>query len=138
MPLVTFDGRDAEDFKSILDFGIDTAIATTTGSNSITRTRSFTVTGNGLLYVSGSVYADATSDTGSIYADVIKGNTTYARNGNRFTSASAMSQSGQVSCLLQVSDGDVVQVRIQTTKNGSKTFYWYHLGIGCSAVQSGG
>lgn len=138
MPITTFDNRDVDKFSSILDLDVTTSIGTTTGKNDITRTRTFTVSGDGLLYVSGSVYTDATSDTGSVEATLYQNGVTVAVNGNRFTSASSMNAMGQVSGLLKVNDGDSITIKIYTSKNGAKTFYWYHLGISCTAVQSGG
>ena len=59
-----------------------------------------------------------------------------AINGNRFVSATSEVQACNASIALQVSDGDKIRAQQVTTKNGSKTFYWNVLAMGCAVTET--
>lgn len=108
---------------------------TTTSTDNNARTRTFKVSGNGVLSVSLSVFTDATTDTGSVYQYVRQNSNYIARGFNRISSAFNGQQGGNCAITFAVSDADTITLYNLCTKNGTKTYYWNILGINCTFTE---
>ncbi len=108
--------------------------SSTTATTSVDKT--YTVVGSGLVYVSASVYTDATSDTGTQWVYIFKNGTQVesnmlAYNSDRVGVAFAGSLGSNASAMTKVSNGDTIIVRLQGTKNGTKRMFYDLVAFGC-------
>jgi len=94
--------------------------------------KTWTVHGAGVVFLSASVYTDATSDTGNTMSILYHNGAVVAHDENRFTSASGARAASNASIMLIVADGDTVMGHLQSTKEGSKQGMWYALAFGCT------
>lgn len=134
MPLKTFDDRNIQ-----LTDQISHVFQTDSGTNNVTKTHYFDISGDGFVVVSQSVRKyGSVSDYGSSYGDIyVTMNGTeqrVAHSYNRLTTANTEEQGLSMSIGLQVSDGDTIRMYLAQTTNGSKSFYYYILCIGCTAT----
>lgn len=107
-----------------------------TTSTSTAMTKTYTVSGSGLLFASVSIKTDNTSNYGSTYAEIQKNSATYAYSLNRFGSAAAYEFGANAVIMTKVATGDVITLSCSSSKNGTKTGYFNVLGIGCTCTIS--
>ena len=102
----------------------------TTSNTSVDKT--YTASGQGLVFVSGSVQTDSTSDTGTQWCYIYKNNTLIAYASDRVGVAFAGSLGANASAMVKVNANDVIRIRLQGSKNGTKTFYYNLVAFGCT------
>lgn len=110
--------------------------ATTTGTNTTTQNKYWSVNGTGIVIMTCSSYTDTTSDTGSSNVVLYKNDAIVANNYNRLNTATAEVQRCSCTVALSVEDGDTLRAYQNTTKNGSKTFLWHILCLGCTVTET--
>ena len=94
----------------------------------------FTVSGNGFVYVSASIYTDITSDTGTVRTVISAGGRTYAQNQGTIDYARGYVIGSNASCMVPVSNGNVIKIILQCTKNGTKTMVDNLMCFGCTVT----
>lgn len=105
---------------------------TTSTSTSAETTKSYTVSGSGLVYVSATCYTDNRSSYGSTQSVIEHNGTIIAMDSNRFGTAIAYNFGSSCSAFIKVSDGDTILTRQMSSKNGTKTIMMYCLAFGCT------
>lgn len=108
----------------------DTSSNTSTSATETTKT--WTANGAGIVIASVSVQTDTTSNYGNTEASIQKGSTLYAYDMNRFGSANASKFGAHASAAFVVQNGDVITLGGYSTKNGTKTYYYNAVSIGCT------
>lgn len=106
--------------------------STTTGNTN--NETEFTVSGNGFVYVSASIYSDSTSDTGIIRTIISAAGHTYAQNQGTIDYARGYVIGSNASCMIPVSNGDVIKILLQSTKGGTKTMIQNLMCFGCTVT----
>ena len=132
MALVTFDNRDLNK-----DISISHTFDTESGNNEVTKTHSYTVSGNGFVVVTASVQTTgSTSDYGTSRVQIYRNDVLITFGYNRLATANTENQGGAASATILVNDGDVIKVQVYQSKNGAKTFRYYCLAVGCTVTFS--
>ena len=92
----------------------------------------WTASGAGIVIASVSVETDNTSNYGNTEASISKNGTRYAYDLNRFGSANTAKFGAHASAAFVVQAGDVITLGGYSSKNGTKTYYFNAVAIGCT------
>lgn len=103
---------------------------TTSLSTAISKT--YTVSGNGYIIATASIYTDSTSDTGNTYCIIYKNGNVMFGQAISIDTARAYVQGAGGSIAFTVSNGDTVELYCRSTKSGSKTIRRTVLAFGCT------
>ena len=117
--------------------GISTNFLTerNTGSTNSEVRRRFSVVGSGLLSISISISSDSTSDTGTAEAAIVLNGNTIAIDGDRYITAAGQPQRTSACIMFPVSNEDQIELLLLCSKNGTKTYYWNILQLGCTVTE---
>ena len=102
----------------------------TSSNNSIDKT--YTVHGNGFVFISGSIQTDNTSDTGTQWCYIFKNGNQIAYSSDRVGVAFAGNLGTNACAVTMANSGDSIVVRLQSTKNGSKLLMYNLVAFGCT------
>lgn len=100
------------------------------------KTRTYTVSGDGFVFVSVSAKDSSDSDTGSVWIDVLQNNNQIGYNYVRLQSAATVPIGANVAVMTAVANGDVIVARVNATKAGTATAWWRALAFGCTLTES--
>ena len=96
------------------------------------RTKTWTVSGSGLVWVFGMTKCDTTNSHGSTVIEISYNSTVVATEYNRTDTNSGAAVSATTSILKKFSNGDTVTVDGYSTKTGTKTVYARAVAFGCT------
>lgn len=108
----------------------DTSSNTSTSGTETTKV--WTASGAGIVIASVSVETDSTSNYGNTEASISKNSTRYAYDLNRFGSANTAHFGAHASAAFVVQAGDIITLGGYSSKNGTKTYYYNAVAIGCT------
>ena len=97
---------------------------------------SYTVVGSGFVYASASAISSSNSDTGTVYAIILLNNVRVAYDYDRLVSAGSYSVGANASSMFAVSNGDVIQLTLYSSKGGTANGLRRILDFGCTLTTS--
>ena len=96
------------------------------------RTKTWTVSGSGILFVFGMTACDTTNSYGSTIVEIKQGSTVVAGEHARTDTRSGAAVTASTAIMLKVTNGTTVTVEGYSTKGGTKTVTARALAIGCT------
>ena len=105
---------------------------TTTNTVSADTTKTYTVSGDGIVFVSSTIFTDNTSNYGTTRTQISKNGTIMAYSANRYPSAHTAEFGANAAVALKVANGDTISSSSISTKSGTKTIMMYVLALGCT------
>lgn len=102
----------------------------TSGNTAVTK--AYTVSGNGFIIITASIWSDDTSDTGTTYTSISLNNNTICADGNRLSTAANIHVGACSTIAIPVSSGDSIGISAVCSKNGSKSIFRNFLCFGCT------
>ena len=95
-------------------------------------TKTYTVTGDGVILVSAAAYSDATNDYGMWQAEIFHNNVLIFGEGTRFATSYNRSWGASASCPVQVSNGDTIKIHLYNSKTGTISVFRRFMCFGCT------
>ena len=95
-------------------------------------TKTYTVTGDGVILVSAAAYSDATNDFGMWQAEIFHNNVLIFGEGTRFATSYNRSWGASASCPVQVSNGDTIKIHLYNSKIGTISVFRRFMCFGCT------
>ena len=111
--------------------GWDSSNSTSTSADGFTKTIS--VSGVGIIFITATFYSDTTSDTGTINCRIQRSGGTVAYESNRLTSATGMVMGVSATYIGAVTAADTITVVAGCTKDGTKYFNISTVALGCTS-----
>ena len=101
-----------------------------------TKTRTYTVSGDGFVFVSVSARDSSNNDTGSVVIDVLQNNNQIGYSYVRLESAATVPIGANVAVMTAVANGDVIEAKVYASKAGTATAWWRTMAFGCTLTES--
>lgn len=113
---------------------VDNTTSTASGSSADFINSYYRVSGNGVVFVSASIFSDETSGYGTWIAEIYYNNVLIMADGTRLASADAVARplGASTSAPIEVTNGGTIRISLQNTKTGTKTLYRRLLCFGCT------
>ena len=96
--------------------------------------KTYTVSGNGVVIAYVASYSDATSDSGTFQAEISLNDVLIFGCGNRVSTANDNKFGQTASCPIAVSNGDEIKLMVRATKNGNENIFRRFLCFGCTVT----
>ena len=100
------------------------------------KTRTYTVSGDGFVFVSVSAKDSGDNDTGSVWIDVLQNNNQIGYSYVRLQTAGTPPIGANVAVMTAVANGDVIVARVNASKLGTATAWWRTMAFGCTLTES--